>query len=44
MIHTITSCGTDVNCGFDPLDKMIAARPDFYPNFDNVPVVTRLQR
>ena len=24
-IHTITSCGTDVNCGFDPLDKMIAA-------------------
>ena len=43
-IHTITSCGTDVNCGFDPLDKIIAARPDFYPNLDNVPVVTRPQR
>jgi len=43
-IHTITSCGEDVNCGFDPLDKMIAARPDFYPNLDNVAVVTRPQR
>jgi hypothetical protein len=43
-IHTITNCGTDVNCGFDPLDKMIAARPGFYPNLDHVAVVTRPQR
>ena len=44
MIHTITNCGAQVNCGFDPLEKMIAARPDFYPKLDEVAVVTRPQR
>jgi hypothetical protein len=44
MIHTVTSCGEQVNCGFDPLDKMLAARPEFYPNLDQVAVVTRPQK
>ena len=43
-IHTITSCGTQVNCGFDPLPTMIQKRPDFYANLDQVAVVTRPQK
>ena len=43
-VHTVTSCGTDVNCGFDPLDKMLARNPNFYPNLDHVAVVTRPQK
>ena len=43
-IHTITNCGTQVNCGFDPLPTMIQKRPDFYANLDRVAVVTRPQR
>jgi len=44
FVHTLTNCGTDVNCGFDPLDKMLARNPNFYPNLDHVPVVTRPQK
>lgn len=43
-IHTITNCGAQVNCGFDPLPTMIQKNPAFYPNLDSVPVVTRPQR
>jgi hypothetical protein len=43
-VHTVTNCGTDVNCGFDPLDKMLARNPAFYPNLDHVAVVTRPQK
>jgi hypothetical protein len=43
-IHTITDCGTQVNCGFDPLPTMIQKRPDFYANLDQVAVVTRPQK
>jgi hypothetical protein len=43
-IHTITNCGTQVNCGFDPLPMMIQKRPDFYANLDQVAVVTRPQK
>jgi len=42
-VHTVTNCGTDVNCGFDPLDKMLASNPNFYANLDHVPVVTTPQ-
>ena len=40
-IHTITNCGTDVNCGFDPLDKMVESNPGFWPNLDHVAVVSQ---
>jgi hypothetical protein len=43
-VHTVTNCGTDVNCGFDPLDKMLERNPNFYPNLDHVAVVTRPQK
>ena len=43
-VHTVTSCGTDVNCGFDPLDKMLERNPSFYPNVDHLAVVTRPQK
>jgi len=43
-VHTVTNCGTDVNCGFDPLDKMLERNPSFYPNLDHVAVVTSPQR
>jgi hypothetical protein len=43
-VHTVTNCGADVNCGFDPLDKMLERNPNFYANLDNVAVVTRPQR
>jgi hypothetical protein len=43
-IHTITNCGEDVNCGFDPLPKMLERNPNFYPNLDHVAVVTRPQK
>jgi hypothetical protein len=43
-VHTVTNCGTDLNCGFDPLDKMLERNPNFYPNLDHVAVVTRPQR
>ncbi len=42
-IHTITNCGTQVNCGFDPLPTMIQKNPNMYPNLDKVAVVTRVQ-
>ncbi|MEO6040985.1 MAG: hypothetical protein ABIP41_03725 [Croceibacterium sp.] len=42
-VHTVTNCGTQVNCGFDPLSAMLAKNPAFYPNLDSVPVVTRPQ-
>lgn len=44
FIHTVTNCGTDENCGFGPFKDMLASRPEFYPNLDHIPVVTRLQR
>lgn len=43
-VHTVTNCGEQVNCGFDPLPVMLERNPDFYPNLDHVPVVTRPQR
>jgi len=43
-IHTVTNCGTDENCGFGPFKDMLAQRPEFYPNLDHIPVVTRPQR
>ena len=44
MIHTVTDCGTQVNCGFDPLATMVQKNPNFYPMLDQVTVVTRPQR
>ena len=43
-IHTVTNCGTQVNCGFDPLPTMIQKNPNFYPKLDQIAVVTRPQR
>lgn len=43
-IHTITSCGTDENCGFGPFKDMLARNPDMQPNLDHVAVVTRPQK
>lgn len=43
-IHTVTNCGEDENCGFGPFKDMLARNPDFYPNLDNVAVVTRPQK
>ena len=43
-VHTVTNCGTDVNCGFDPLPKMLERNPNFYPNLDHIAVVTRPQK
>ena len=42
-VHTITNCGTQVNCGFDPLPFMIQKNPAMYPNMDKVAVVNRVQ-
>jgi hypothetical protein len=44
FVHTVTSCGTQVNCGFDPLPKMLERNPAFYPNLDKVAVVKRPQK
>ncbi|MEO6152119.1 MAG: hypothetical protein ABIT09_07055 [Croceibacterium sp.] len=44
MIHTVTNCGTQVNCGFDPLAAMVQKNPNFYPKLDDVAVVSRPQR
>ena len=43
-VHTVTNCGEQVNCGFDPLPTMLERNPNFYPNLDHIPVVTRPQR
>ena len=43
-VHTVTNCGEQVNCGFDPLPTMLERNPNFYPNLDHVPVVTRPQK
>jgi hypothetical protein len=43
-VHTVTNCGTDENCGFGPFKDMLESRPDFYPNLDHIPVVTRPQK
>jgi hypothetical protein len=43
-IHTVTNCGEDVNCGFDPMPTMLERNPDFYPNLDHVAVVTNPQK
>lgn len=43
-VHTVTNCGTDVNCGFDPLPKMLERNPNFYPKLDHIAVVTRPQK
>ena len=42
-VHTVTNCGEQVNCGFDPLPTMLERNPNFYPNLDHIPVVTRPQ-
>ena len=31
-IHTVTNCGEQDNCGFDPFDQMLAANPDMQPD------------
>jgi len=33
-IHTITNCGEQANCGFPPLEQMIADNPDMQPDLD----------
>ena len=43
-VHTVTNCGEQVNCGFDPLPTMLERNPNFYPNLDHIPVVTRPQK
>ena len=43
-IHTVTSCGTDENCGFGPFKDMLARNPDMQPNLDHVALVTRPQK
>ena len=43
-IHTVTNCGTDVNCGFGPFKEMLARNPNMQPNLDQVAVVTRPQK
>lgn len=43
-VHTVTNCGEQVNCGFDPLPKMLERNPNFYPKLDHVAVVTRPQK
>ena len=40
-VHTVTNCGEQVNCGFDPLEQMVERNPGFWPNLDHVPVVSR---
>ena len=43
-IHTITNCGGDENCGFDPFKDMIARNPNMHPKLDHIAVVTRPQK
>jgi len=43
-VHTVTNCGTDENCGFGPFKDMLERNPNFYPNLDHIPVVTRPQK
>ena len=31
-IHTVTNCGEQENCGFDPFEEMIARNPDMQPD------------
>lgn len=31
-IHTVTNCGSDVNCGFRPFAEMLAENPDLQPD------------
>jgi hypothetical protein len=31
-IHTVTNCGDEVNCGFPPLEEMLANNPDMQPD------------
>lgn len=33
-IHTITNCGDQPNCGFPPLEEMLASNPDMQPDLD----------
>lgn len=44
FIHTVTNCGGDENCGFDPFKEMIARNPDMHPSLDHLAVVTRPQK
>ena len=41
FIHTITNCGEQVNCGFDPFEEMVERNPDMWPNLDHLPVVSQ---
>ncbi len=43
-VHTVTNCGEQENCGFGPFKDMLARNPNFYPNLDHIPVVTRPQK
>jgi hypothetical protein len=43
-IHTVTSCGTDENCGFGSFKDMLARNPDMQPNLEHVAVVSRPQK
>jgi hypothetical protein len=31
FVHTVTYCGTQDNCGFDPFREMLARNPDMHP-------------
>ena len=31
-VHTVTNCGEDDNCGFDPFDKMLKDNPKMHPD------------
>jgi hypothetical protein len=33
-VHTVTNCGGQNNCGFDPFSEMLARNPDIHPNLD----------
>ena len=33
-IHTVTNCGDEVNCGFPPLEEMLANNPNMQPDLD----------
>lgn len=39
FVHTITDCGEQVNCGFDPFEEMLEGNPSMQPDVSHLPVV-----